>query len=233
MRLVVFSISLFMFTSSHAFECHKGLPDQLGGLPSEIPNNCYIEGETLYINGILQHEVTSYILNHPIKTLILNSYGGSTSAVNAVLEHVRKEKIKTSVPANGYCISACTMLYQAGVNREAYKSSTFLYHCVGLGKFGHQIFVNSCGEDLNDLTPTCKKDLQDFEDISTKSTKDYFQDYIKYGSKDLFELMMSLPDESHWFESGNFCRKQLKIWGDMAHKFNVVEILHLDKPNAD
>jgi len=54
-----------------------------------------------------------------VRTLVLHSPGGSVSDAIVMARLVRERKIDTSVPADGYCASACPLLFAGGVQRLA------------------------------------------------------------------------------------------------------------------
>ena len=54
-----------------------------------------------------------------VKTLVLHSPGGSVEDAMAMARLLRDRKIDTQVPADGYCASACPLLFAGGVHRAA------------------------------------------------------------------------------------------------------------------
>ncbi|MGI9408004.1 MAG: ATP-dependent Clp protease proteolytic subunit [Hyphomicrobiaceae bacterium] len=65
-----------------------------------------------------------------IKSLAIHSPGGSVSDALAIAKLIRKTKIDTSVPDNGYCASSCPLAYSGGVKRLAGKRSWIGVHQV-------------------------------------------------------------------------------------------------------
>jgi hypothetical protein len=214
-----------MFTLSvFSQECLQGRPEKIGqGLPNLKEEVCYIDGSTLYIEGKFGSVSLEALKNNGITNLVLNSPGGSTGTAIAAAKYIRAHRIQTLVPDGAYCASSCTLIFQAGVLRQAYKTSKFIYHCVGVGRFGTMIFTQECGSDLSKLTPKCQKDLDDFIESSIIGTEKHFENYKTYNALDLFSVLMSQPDLPEWFETGNFCKKHMTLNSMQTMEFNVVQ----------
>ena len=54
-----------------------------------------------------------------VRTLVVHSPGGSVSDAIAMARLLRDRKVDTKVPADGYCASACPLLFAGGVQRLA------------------------------------------------------------------------------------------------------------------
>lgn len=65
-----------------------------------------------------------------LKSVALHSPGGSVSDALAMAALIRKTKLDTSVPNNGYCASSCPLAYSGGVKRLAGKRSWIGVHQV-------------------------------------------------------------------------------------------------------
>jgi ATP-dependent protease ClpP protease subunit len=227
----IFSNKGFATSEEKTTECFTNPPPNIGhGLPNVKKEVCYVVGDTLIVEGVIG-EVTLEALRSPknnIKKVYLNSPGGNTNIANVAAVYIRQNRIETYLAENSICASSCTLVYQAGITRSAYPRSRLLYHCVGLGGFATMIFAQSCGTDLNNLTPSCAKDLQDFQDSSTIGTEKHFEQYLDYDSADMFRFLMGQPDDKNWFEQGNFCKKKVIISAEESMKLNVVQKLIYD-----
>lgn len=65
-----------------------------------------------------------------VETLYLHSPGGSVSDAIAMARAVREAGLSTVVPEDGYCASACPLLFAGGVEREAGDNSWVGVHQV-------------------------------------------------------------------------------------------------------
>lgn len=65
-----------------------------------------------------------------IETLYLHSPGGSVEDAMAMARLVREKRIDTRVPPDGYCASACPLLFAGGVERSAGTSAWIGLHQV-------------------------------------------------------------------------------------------------------
>lgn len=73
-----------------------------------------------------------FMLEHEgkLKKLAIHSPGGSVSDALAMSRLIRKTKLNTDVPNNGYCASSCPLMYSGGVERNAGKKSWIGVHQV-------------------------------------------------------------------------------------------------------
>jgi len=65
-----------------------------------------------------------------VKSLAIHSPGGSVSDALAMARLIRKTRLDTEVPDNGYCASSCPLAYSGGVKRIAGKRSWIGVHQV-------------------------------------------------------------------------------------------------------
>lgn len=66
----------------------------------------------------------------PVRRLFLHSPGGSVEDALAMARLVREKRIQTEVPADGYCASACPLLFAGGLLRVAGAQSWIGVHQV-------------------------------------------------------------------------------------------------------
>lgn len=90
------------------------------------PNVAYITGR---IGELTANYFESLDLEQ-VRILVLRSDGGSLGYGMTIARLVREHEITTQVPAGARCSSACTVIFQGGITRQAYESSQFLYHLV-------------------------------------------------------------------------------------------------------
>ena len=90
----------------------------------------YAFGETVYLDGDIDSKIIDVTLAKlsPHDTLVLNSQGGLVKDAYRLSEFVRANKIKTRVNSTGWCLSACVLIFAAGVERSAGKNALFLIH---------------------------------------------------------------------------------------------------------
>jgi ATP-dependent protease ClpP protease subunit len=78
------------------------------------------------------------------KRVILSSPGGDLFGALSIATFVRKEGLDTYVGKHESCISACTLIYQAGIHRVAHPTAVFMYHYVSVQAPNSQrTYINS------------------------------------------------------------------------------------------
>jgi hypothetical protein len=65
-----------------------------------------------------------------IKTVVLNSPGGSVSGAMAIGRLIREKKFATEVEAEKYCVSSCPLVFVGGVDRRAGEKAVIGVHQV-------------------------------------------------------------------------------------------------------
>jgi hypothetical protein len=63
-----------------------------------------------------------------VKTIVLNSTGGSVNDALAIGRLIREKKFATEVESNGYCASSCPLVFAGGVERRAGDKSVIGVH---------------------------------------------------------------------------------------------------------
>ena len=86
--------------------------------------------ESVYLDGNIDSKIIDATLAKlsPRDTLVLNSQGGLVKDAYRLSEFVRANGIKTRVNSTGWCLSACVLIFAAGVERSAGKNALFLIH---------------------------------------------------------------------------------------------------------
>ncbi|RLP74653.1 hypothetical protein D9R14_18435 [Xanthobacter tagetidis] len=69
-----------------------------------------------------------------VKTVVLNSPGGSVSDALAMGRLIRERRLDTKVEASGLCVSSCPLVFVGGVNRIAEGGSAIGVHQVFTGR---------------------------------------------------------------------------------------------------
>jgi hypothetical protein len=184
-------------------------------------------GDTLYLDGavdpFLLDELKSYA-PQPIRRLSLNSTGGLLEAAIEVAEWVRKNKIETYVRKDAVCMSACTLIFQAGVRRSAHRSAQFMFHSVRHLPQSHEQAeeIQKCA--LSSAPECLEKNLKAREQLQS-STDRLFSLYEEYGvTSDFYEKYKQFPVDPLWYLSGNYL--QISDWDMKAEetlRFNIVQ----------
>ncbi len=90
-----------------------------------------------------------------IKTVVLNSPGGSVSDALTMGRQIRERKLATSVEAGKYCASSCPLVFFGGLERRAGDKAA-----IGV----HQVFAAKSAE----VTPVPRDQMSDAQRISAR-----------------------------------------------------------------
>ncbi len=167
-------------------------------------------GDTLYIDGEIQDIQWSILRDGEykgVKRIVLNSFGGSVDGAKEFAKVIREQGLVTVIPAGGVCMSACTLLFQAGIKRQAHRSAIFIYHAPRAGKIGISKLHDRCKKNGKEY---CEQAISDYVAGSTASADAFFNLFLQYDlNPELKDLFYSLPDESEefWREDGNWFKK--------------------------
>lgn len=166
-----------------------------------IDNVMYIDGEIQpYLADEFIFGETSDIGN--VTTIVLNSYGGEIEGGYALAEIIKKKGITTIVPAGGVCMSACTIVFQAGTVRKAHITAIFMYHGVRVGSLSMLTVYNDVLEqDGQESADTLWNDWTKSIIIKTKKM---FAELEKFGaSPELFRQYNQKEEDPDYFNNGN------------------------------
>ena len=223
--ILPFFILFFLTANSFAQEtiCHKYNQVNPSAEPSMGPR-CRVIKDTFYFDGMVTDEMFYELRDHHpnVRTIELNSYGGLVEPAYRIAKIVRERNIKTNVRKGAKCASACTLIFQAGVNRSAHPTVRFLYHAVRLSHLWVEDWVDSRLEKGREKS----RDILAQQFIEIKEESDlFFQKLVEYGLDENFiTYYRSLPEDPNWFENGNFTRtKDLIISSTKLFPYNVVE----------
>ena len=190
---------------------------------------CMYKDSTLYVDGAIDGNlIYELTLNapFPIKKLSLNSRGGLVADAFEVAAWVRDNNIETEVRENARCMSACTLIFQAGTTRRAHPTALFMYHSA---RFPHQsqaqiMYLQTC---LMDMTSGCEDYIHSRAVALSRITNDLFNLYETYDATgDLRTTYFSLPEDPQWHLNGNYLR--IIDWSMRAPEamaYNIVQEL--------
>ncbi len=175
-------------------------------------------GDTLYIDGKLrpfQYSALQYGKYKGVRRIVLNSLGGIVYDAMKLAEVVREQGLTTVVPANGICMSGCTLVFQAGVKRQAHHSAIFLYHNTRSGPD----WVIKHLDPVCQVTDSddCRKKIEESRQALEKKSEDFLQSYLLYDiDPQLLDLLASLPEqnEEEWMKDGNWSKKVDLVFAD-------------------
>lgn len=196
---------------------------------------CMRNGDTLYVNGDLHFDVLYYELRdhdpeRKLRRIELNSTGGNIAEMEKVAEMIRERGMTTHVRGDSVCMSACTMLYQAGATRTAEKAAVFLYHTVRNNFQYGEAVLKECAEKGENW---CKEKKEEIRADLQKSTDLFFDLLHRYGLnpallRDFIALpVYERPDEvAEQEKKGNFLlRRDLKMTAEKAKEYGAVQEL--------
>jgi hypothetical protein len=96
-----------------------------------------------------------------IKTVVLNSLGGSVADAIAIGRLIREKKFATEVEAGKYCVSSCPLVFAGGIDRRAGEKAEIGVHQVAAMRSG----VNGPPRDemsvAQDISARCQRYLGD------------------------------------------------------------------------
>lgn len=73
-------------------------------------------------------EFSRYVTDDKIDSIILNGPGGNLEAGYAIADIVLEQELRTTVPANTDCASACSLIFSAGKFRKMEEGSRLGFH---------------------------------------------------------------------------------------------------------
>lgn len=200
--------------------CHRFVVLDPVQEPALIPK-CRVEADVFYLEGMITAEMVFELkyLHPQVRVLELNSFGGLVKDTYELAQLIREQKMVTRVRPGARCASACTLLFQAGVKREAHPESKFLYHGARLGSEWLNYWLDfryQFGREraLNFLA-------REFTEVELETVK-FFGQLMDYGlAPEFIQWYQSQPEDPNWFERGNFTRTQdvilpardLQKWG--------------------
>lgn len=211
-------------------------PTSPAGEPCWRRSKNIVIGDTLYIEGRIDSMIYDLFksegLEHKIKRIELNSYGGDAGDFTYMAaEIIRKHGMITSVRKGARCASSCTLLYQAGVRRVAHLSSWFGYHGTG-NPSGEMDYLFNClgygpAEGKLGSSEACALLKDAWYKACMDGTIALFGELVRYDAKsNLLTTYLQQPADENWLENRNILAIQnwvLSAKDSMA--FNIVQFL--------
>lgn len=174
--------------------------------PSQVPK-CRVIGNTMYWEGEISNHLTYELFQiYPnVTRLELNSYGGVLEEALGAAEKIRAKGITTNVRKDAFCASACTLVYQAGLERTAHITARFLYHSANYS--GEGWYAKWKKIATKNGRESGRAFLAELIEKSQTATEELFKVYRRYGINELFfSDYQKRPESPDWFEIGNFSR---------------------------
>ena len=103
-----------------------------------------------------------------VRTLVVHSPGGSVADAIAMARLLRERKIDTSVPADGYCASACPLFFAGGVQRLAGEGAWIGVHQVYAVPLAGNAKPRDIGGSIADIQATIAECQQLLVDMGVK-----------------------------------------------------------------
>lgn len=184
-------------------------------------------GDTLFIDGEIQKIQWSILRDgeyHGVKRIVLNSYGGHVEGAKELATVIREQGLTTVVPAGGVCMSACTLIFQAGVIRQAHTSAIFMYHSPRSGGIGMAIHKKVCREYGQEY---CDQVMENFIRGARANTESFFAEYIGFGlNPELLQIILGLPEEAEgdWMKDGNWSKTVDLIFAADPNDLRIEEV---------
>lgn len=182
-------------------------PDELR---TELVIRCMHLDDSLYVDGPIDSELI-FELDHnrqkPLKYLFLNSFGGRVSEALKLAEFIRSNNIITILRKGAKCFSACTLLFQAGVERLADPKALLMFHSARylFESEETKMRLQNCEVDPK---PKCLRVIAQKRSELTESTNQLFAAYQLYGmSSAFFQDYHNLATDPLWYEKGNYLKK--------------------------
>ena len=215
--MIILSIFIFLFSfQTQAQFSICGSYDILNTHPDEVRTSlvpkCMRQGHDFYLDGLIDDDLFLEITSNEteIKTLHLNSNGGRVTAVIQIAEFIREKKINTVIRKEAHCMSACTLLFQAGIKRTAHKEAQLMYHGARY-PYQRPSVIKSVKECLDLPNKSCLSFIEKKRQRLHRKTEELFYLYTVYGAtEELYEEYLTKGEDPHWIENGNYI--QIENW---------------------
>ncbi len=211
LTLLIFATLFCQYAWSFGSLC--GTYDVENTHPDEVRTNmilrCMHVGSDLYLDGSIDVELIFELTQfspEPVRRIFLNSTGGKVDDAIEVAEYIRANNITTVLRPGAKCMSACTLLFQAGTERIAHPSAQLMYHSA------RNPFLQRESRDLliaceTSLTPECEELISERTAALQASTDELFHRYVLYGASPLLYEDYKIKDhDPNWISQGNFLR---------------------------
>lgn len=209
----IFIILTFLFLTTCTIDSSTTVTDS----ELDLRNN-----KIVLITGFIGPEQESSFRERAKQTkyLILDSPGGEIDSAYAISLMVKYNNIITIIPKNGVCESACTLIFQAGKERYASRTSTLMYH-------GARIDVktmNAYFEECPIVTDECLEIFNELKTLIKQQTLRMFKILEEHGLKhSVFEIFIKRPIEKDWLKRGNLTGySDLRFTAEESMQYNIV-----------
>jgi len=179
-----------------------------------------IEGDTLYFRGKIDGMMYDFLAMNAaqmreVKVIDLLSYGGDLSMALDVAAKIKDLHKITRVSAGGFCMSACTVLFAAGDERQMAQDAVLGIHAARPGGAYAKDFNDACkkiGADampvIDENLPECQKTLAAWYAVASRSTDKMFSFFESNGvSTELRADYFAMPlVEVDWDKAFNVMR---------------------------
>lgn len=186
---------------------------------------CKRDGSNFYLDGAVDENLIYEIKNYaqpPIETLYLNSGGGQVVEAFKVATFIRSQGIKTILRPGAVCLSACTLLFQAGQERWATPKSRLMFHGVR-DPFLSKTRIKEIQECMEKPNPSCLEPISKRQQELLELTEQLFDFYEEYGASPLLaDTFWSLEEDPEWWLQGNYIKiVDLEMTGKEALDLNI------------
>ena len=201
--------------------CVSVVTSQQINIPT-IPTINLNDDSVMYIKGQIYDTHVRQLRKRQktLKYLVLNSPGGGVDNAYNISLMVKYNGIITVIPPKSRCSSACTLIFQAGKERHASKTSLLMYHGVRLGVRIMKEYFKNCPS----ATDKCMKIYKTMMDIAESRTIEAFDHLEANGlSHEVYQQFIKLPPDPNWLKTGNLTGfSNLYLTIEEAVKYNAV-----------
>lgn len=173
------------------------------------------------IKGQIDQDVYDKFLKNfkSIKILVLDSKGGIYEYTKTMAAVLRRIQVTTIVPNGATCESACTLLFQSGMERIVGIDAKFMYH----GLRYSSGFMNSYLTECPIYTHECEDRFEFMKLYISKLTLEYFFLNEYYGAdRYIFKKFKTQWIDQNWLNDGNLVgHRDLWISPEDALKYKV------------
>lgn len=177
----------------------------------------------------------------------LNSVGGEAKYIYEIAEMIRDKGMTTNVREKAVCSSACTLIYQAGINRTAHRTARFMYHGVRYSPYamkknyfdclkavdhhkkGRQvpkgIELHQNTRDLGKCSAWLAHNMRELE----RSTHEFFDALIRYGADRELKryYFFDHPKEKDFIRQGKlFGVADWVMYAEEAKRYGAVQTIY-------
>lgn len=162
--------------------------------------------ETLYHTGLIDEAFLAKFeaKKEHIDTIVLSdSLGGWFPTGVYVAKEIRRLGIKTVIPDGKYCNSACSTVFQGGVERTVGPNAFLVYHPPAMNKEAVEEYKERCID--RPWSEACKVRFKNLVVRNTKFMDEWIELMMVLGAGESFKVLATNQLRSEpWAERGNF-----------------------------